>query len=108
MMEIKSWSLGIIYSTVLFVLKFSILISFTSKDYISLQAPSHVFIDWLARLREPISHSIESDIDILFIYRGPKVHDLPFPSRPESGRRDSIIGTNRHWPELLAVKKNPE
>jgi hypothetical protein len=26
----------------------------------------------------------------------------------ETRRRDSIIGTNRDWPELLAVKKNPE
>jgi hypothetical protein len=27
---------------------------------------------------------------------------------PEKGRRDSIIGTNRYWMELLAVRKNPE
>jgi hypothetical protein len=40
-----------------------------------------------------------------FIQDGPEVRDLPFQSMPEKGRRDSIIGTNRHWPELLAVKK---
>jgi hypothetical protein len=27
---------------------------------------------------------------------------------PEKGRRDSTIGTNGYWPELLAVKKNPK
>jgi hypothetical protein len=27
---------------------------------------------------------------------------------PEKGRWDSVIGTNRSWPELLASKKNPE
>jgi hypothetical protein len=40
------------------------------------------------------------------IYRVPKVRDLPFQFMPEKGRRDSIIGTNGYWPELLAVKTN--
>jgi hypothetical protein len=30
---------------------------------------------------------------------------VTYPSMPEKGRRDSIIGTNRHWPEQLAVNK---
>jgi hypothetical protein len=36
---------------------------------------------------------------------GPKVRDLPFQSMLEKGRWDSIIGTNRYWPELLPVTK---
>jgi hypothetical protein len=44
-------------------------------------------------------------IAILFT-GGPKVCDLPFQSMPEKGRRDSIIGTNKYPPVLLAVKKS--
>jgi hypothetical protein len=37
------------------------------------------------------------------IQAGPKVQDLSFQFMPEKGRRDSITGMNRYWPELLAV-----
>jgi hypothetical protein len=43
--------------------------------------------------------------DICDYIGGSKVRDLPFQSMPEKGRRNSIIGTNRYWPELHAVKK---
>jgi hypothetical protein len=36
---------------------------------------------------------------------GPNVRDLPVQSMPENGRPDSVIGTNRYWPEPLAVER---
>jgi hypothetical protein len=36
---------------------------------------------------------------------GPKICDLPFQFMSEKGRRDSIIGTNMYWAELLDVKE---
>jgi hypothetical protein len=39
-------------------------------------------------------------------YGGPKVCGFPFQFIPESGRRDSIIATNRYWPKLLAYQKS--
>jgi hypothetical protein len=51
--------------------------------------PSWKNFDYLGRLRQ----------------KRPKVCDMTFQSMPEKARRDLIIGTNRHWPELLAVNK---
>jgi hypothetical protein len=42
---------------------------------------------------------------IIYIQGGPKVRDLPFHFIRESGRRDSIVATNRYWPELLVCQK---
>jgi hypothetical protein len=39
-----------------------------SRDYISLHAPCRIFVDRPAWLESPISHSINSDVQIHFAY----------------------------------------
>jgi hypothetical protein len=44
------------------------LFSSIPRDYISLQKPCRMFVDGLAWLESPISHSVNSDVQIYFIY----------------------------------------
>jgi hypothetical protein len=38
------------------------------RDYIFLQEPCRIFVDWPTWLESPISHSVNSDVQIYFIY----------------------------------------
>jgi hypothetical protein len=46
------------------------MVSFSSisRDYISLQEPCQIFVDWSAWFESPISHSVNSDVQIYFLY----------------------------------------
>jgi hypothetical protein len=62
-------SLGIIRNTLWFIFQIEMFsFSSISRDYISLQEPSQIFVDRPAWLESPISHSVNSDVEIYFIY----------------------------------------
>jgi hypothetical protein len=57
--------MGIIRNTMLFIFQMEMFSLFSiSRDYISLQAPCEIFVDRAAWLESPVSHSVNSDVQI--------------------------------------------
>jgi hypothetical protein len=62
-------SLGIIRNTVLFIFPIEMFsFSSISRDYMPLQVPCHMVVDWSAWFESSIPRSLESDVQIHFIY----------------------------------------